>query len=597
MKLNLLALLLSLGLFQSPTATGRIEGTVLRAGTGEPLANMPVTLISTGGLSDEALAAMLEQISQLVTIGLQGGGGGGSQDLTIRQVTSVLQSAGPGVGTQASVLTDRAGHFAFADVPRGRYTVWVQRFNYFGPLRNGVLTATNSVTLAFDPARPPASINLVMTSGMAISGRVLDGRGQPATGMQVTAYRSTISDGKLVWSPVLSSRAIDDRGEYRISPLPPGDYYVGVTPPANAPALPGQNPAVRTFFPGVTEPAEATKLTLRTADSPGIDFTLRTAPSTFFKISGVALNPAAVPAPDGTVDHSFNQFVLVPAETNLIDSASPQTFGNFTSNRIAGDFELRNVRPGIYDLYPLANYSGFYAGRTVVDVRNSDAPGVRVLVNPLVTLEGRVVLTSTPTQRPAKLDAIRILTKQLNAPPVRGSAPPPLFVNENGQFTIVGPAGVMTMVQVTGLLENSFVSDIRIGTTSVYDTGFELSTASDPLQVVIDTGTAGTVDVTVRTPVGQPGPRATVALVPPEDRRQNPMRYKVGITDNEGRLTLRGVPPGSYTVFAWESVPETAWLNKEFLTKYQAQGTAISVKPGEQINLQMSWNPFDTELR
>jgi len=592
----LLALVLASGLFQTPTTTGTIDGRVLRAGTGEPIANMPVTLISTGTLSEEGLAAMLDQISQLVTIGLQGGGGGGSQDITIRQVAAVLQSAGPGVSNQASVLTDRTGHFVFPNLPRGRYAVWVQRFNYFGPLRNGVPTATNSVTLVLDPARPPAPIDLVMTQGMAISGRVLDGRGQPATGMPVTAYRSTIVEGKLLWSPVLFSRAIDDRGEYRISPLPPGDYYVGVTPPLNAPILPGQNPSVRTFFPGVTEPSEATKLVLRSSDSPGIDFTLRTAPSIFFKISGVALNPVAVPGPDGAIDRSFNQFVLVPAEANLVDSASPQTFGNFTSNRTTGDFELRNVRPGIYDLYPLTNSSGFFAGRTLVDVRNSDAPGVRVVVNPVVTLEGRVV-SSPSSQKPAKLDTIRILTKQLNAPPVRGSAPSPLLVNENGQFTISGPAGVMTMIQVSGLPENIFVSDIRIGSTSVYDTGFELSSSSDPLQVVIDIATAGTVNISVRTPEGRPAPRATVALVPPEDRRQNPMRYKVGTTDNEGRVTLRGVPPGSYTALAWESIPETAWLSKEFLAKYQAQGTAINVEPGEQMNVSLRWNPFDTELR
>jgi hypothetical protein len=75
------------------------------------------------------------------------------------------------------------------------------------------------------------------------------------------------------------------------------------------------------------------------------------------------------------------------------------------------------------------------------------------------------------------------------------------------------------------------------------------------------------------------------------------MRYRVGTTDNEGRVTLRGVPPGSYTAFAWESIPETAWLNKEFLAKYQAQGMAVSVEPGGQINLQLRWNPFDTDLR
>src|SRR5215471_13693174 len=124
MKSYFVALVL-LGIIQISPSPAAIEGRVLRAGTGEPIPNTPVTLISTGSLSDEALASLLDQISQLVTIGLQGGGGGGSQDITIRQVAGVLQSAGPGVRNQASVLTDRAGHFSFAGLARGRYTVWV----------------------------------------------------------------------------------------------------------------------------------------------------------------------------------------------------------------------------------------------------------------------------------------------------------------------------------------------------------------------------------------------------------------------------------------------------------------------------------------
>ena len=162
MKLNFAALILSLGIIQSSTSPAAIEGRVLRAGSGEPIPNTPVTLISTGSLSEQGLASLLDQISQLVTIGLQGGGGGGSQDITIRQVAGVLQSAGPGVSNQASVLTDRDGHFSFADLARGRYTVWVQRFNYFGPLLNGVPTATVSATITFDPAKPPPPVDLFM---------------------------------------------------------------------------------------------------------------------------------------------------------------------------------------------------------------------------------------------------------------------------------------------------------------------------------------------------------------------------------------------------------------------------------------------------
>ena len=151
MKPYLLGLLLAWSAIQNPqTPSGTISGRVLNARTSEPIPNTPVTLISTSGLSDTVLAALLDQMSQLVTGGLQGQGGGGSQDLTIRQVANLLQSAGPNVSTQASVLTDRTGNFEFTNLPNGRYTVWVQRFNYFGPLLNGFPTSTASATISLN---------------------------------------------------------------------------------------------------------------------------------------------------------------------------------------------------------------------------------------------------------------------------------------------------------------------------------------------------------------------------------------------------------------------------------------------------------------
>jgi len=195
MKRHLLALLLAWSAIQNPqTPSGTISGRVLNARTSEPIPNTPVTLISTSGLSETALAGLLDQMSQLVAVGLQGGGGGGSQDITIRQVANLLQTAGPNVGTQASVLTDRSGNFEFANLPNGRYTVWVQRFNYFGPLLNGFPTSTASATISMNA--PPAGgagagLTLYLTPGLAITGRVLDGQGQPANGMAITAYRSS----------------------------------------------------------------------------------------------------------------------------------------------------------------------------------------------------------------------------------------------------------------------------------------------------------------------------------------------------------------------------------------------------------------------
>jgi hypothetical protein len=594
MALHLIALILLFGAgIQNSTAEGTLEGRVLRSGSGEPLANMPVTLISPGSLTDASLDNLLDQMAQLVTIGLQGGGGGGSQDLTIRQVSSLLQTAGPGVGVQASVLTDRSGHFAFPGLPRGKYTVWVQRFNYYGPLLNGFPTSTVSATVGFDPARPLASLDLYMTQGLAITGRILDARGQPALGMPITAYRQTFSDGKPLWAPVLA-RPIDDRGEYRLSPLPPGEYYVGVNPPMNVTLPPGQNPLARTFFPGVTEPFEATKLVLKTTDMTGVDFSIRTMPSMFFKISGVALNPSPIALPNGVTILGFAAFALMPLETHLVDSFTPGSYANTVPapNRVAGEFEIRNVRPGIYELYPLFTYSGLLSGRTIVDVRNADALGVQVVVNPVVNMQGRVVLTEANAQRPVKLDAVRVMLKQSNAPPVREVTPVPSPVNLNGEFMLSAPAAALATVQVIGLPDTAFVSDVRIGNASIFNDGFQVAAGMEPLQVLIDATTGGVVDASVRTPDGRPGARARVVLVPSEDRRQNPSRYVTAITDTEGHVLLRGVAPGAYLAFAWESTPETAWLNKDFLAKYLEQAIAITVGPRQQVNLQLKWIPY-----
>lgn len=595
MKLRLLAFILLLVQVQNPAPAGTITGRILKTGSGDPIPNTPVTLISSSGLSDEALDSLLTQISQVVTIGLQGGGGGGSQDLTIRQVTTLLQSAGPGVGTQASMLTDRVGHFEFTNLSPGRYTVWVQRFNYFGPLLNGMPTSTASATLTLDGSKPVPAVDLFMTQGMAISGRVLDTLGQPASGMPITAFRATYTDGKPQWAPVVS-RPIDDRGEYRLSPLPPGEYYLGVTPPQNNPTADGQALPIRTFFPGVSEPSQATKLVLKSSDAPRVDFTLRSAPATVFKISGFAVNPAPTRNAAGVVDNGFSDFVLMPAEAHLIDSFSSNTFANVVSadRRAAGEFELQNVRPGVYELYPIASVRGFPSGRTLVDVRGSDALGVRIPVSSAISVAGRVTVAAGNPQTPVNLDSIRIVLKPWNTSPIFGSGASVVPTTESGQFALTGPAGVQVTLQVSGLPETAFVSDILAGTDSVLNGPFPLSSAS-PLQIVIDATTAATVDTTVRTGDGRPAPRARVVLVPAQDQRQTLSRYKTGITDSEGHLILRGIAPNTYTAFAWESIPDTAWQNLEFLAKYTDLGTAVTLAPGAQAKLQLKWIAFETD--
>jgi len=564
-------------------SAGTIQGRVLRAGTGEPIANMPVTLIESPGFSEETSVAMLDEIAAQVTLGLQIA----SQANTNTAVTNLIRNVGPGVADPRSMLTDRNGHFEFPNLRKGRYTVWALRQGYFGPSYNGGHAAASARTIAFDPAQP-APVDLVVTPSVVISGRVLDPRGRPVSGANVTAYRPTYNEGRLVWTPALS-RVSDDRGEYRIVWLAPGEYYVGVMPPPASAAIPGASDSwMRTFFPGALESAHARRLSVHSGELRGIDITFLTAPTPFFKISGVAVNPR--PGSNAaTGDRSFNTFVLIPRESSPVD-ADPMIFQNVISPaaRQNGEFEIRNVRPGIYDLFPASVVSGFLAGRTFVDVRNADAEGVRVAVNPAVNVEGTVVVQGAPG---IPLQSLKIGLRGRSIPPMRTpNSTIAVSVDASGRFSAVGVAGEEALVEIIGLPDTAYVSDIRQGDQSVFDSGLRLTASPEPLRVIVETA-GGTVDGIVRNSLRQPEAQVTVVLVPAAERRQNPALYKTRLTNESGRFEIRGIPSGTYTVFAWQSVPATAWQNADFLSSFMDRGQVLRVTSSSRSTLDLEAIP------
>ena len=89
----------------------------------------------------------------------------------------------------------------------------------------------------------------------------------------------------------------------------------------------------------------------------------------------------------------------------------------------------------------------------------------------------------------------------------------------------------------------------------------------------------------------EPVADAVVVAVPEARFRTHPDRYRKAATDQSGHFSLRGLPSGDYTVFAWESVDGDAYYDSEFLKSCEAQGKALHVSEGDRTTVQLRTIP------
>jgi protocatechuate 3,4-dioxygenase beta subunit len=244
-----------------------------------------------------------------------------------------------------------------------------------GMTRSCLATMLGALVMA-QPA-PPVRTGVV-------SGRVTDEFGDPVIGARVSAETPGARDGRTVLrDAILAATSTDDRGEYRLAGVPPGDCVVAVIRISGLISYAiygqvivsgGRPEPERIYYPGTATPSQAEALTIVAGEErERVDFVLRADPPALPPVAAMRIAQAGgrprspdatatirgrVSAVDGrAVPHAH---VELAPESDLLQSA-------VATADAGGAFEFRDLLPGRFRV--VATKPG-YAAR---DPAGSDA--------------------------------------------------------------------------------------------------------------------------------------------------------------------------------------------------------------------------------
>jgi hypothetical protein len=63
--------------------------------------------------------------------------------------------------------------------------------------------------------------------------------------------------------------------------------------------------------------------------------------------------------------------------------------------------------------------------------------------------------------------------------------------------------------------------------------------------------------------------------------------FRSALTDQNGVFQFSGVAGGTYSILAWDRIPENADRNAAFLASYASRATEVTLGPGSGVNVEV----------
>jgi hypothetical protein len=514
-----------------------------------------------------------------------------------------------------TVSSDGDGRFMFTGLRAGEYTLSATKAGYLdmvygarvpGPGRAGMPIRLTAAASRVD------GLDLRLTRGGSINGVITDEFGDPAMGTAVRVMRFVFSNGVRYATP--SGQDItDDRGQYRVAGLMPGEYTVTAVPRDIVSQVAATQEMMRDRFAQVVAAAKAAGDDAPAGVRPDAAALLNEPiemrgyvpihyPGTpdagtlgvvrvglAEEVSGIDIRLQVVHTANVTGTVSWAEgAVPASARVQLLDPRMPMpTIGAWwTGLRPGGRFTFYGVAPGSYLVRLHTGVAGTdLFGEADVHVDPTRANDVTLTMQRGQTVSGTVALAGAPVA----MSRVRVVLRPVSTPADPELAMERATPDAAGRFVLRGLAAVKYRFVVEGLPAGWTLGSARFGDRDAADYLLDIEPGRNYAGGVL-TLTSRTSELTgsVTDAAGRPVVNTTVVVFPADRPLWVPQsrRIHTAALGADGRYAVRGLPAGDYRVALADPEPNQ-WFDVEFLSELLSVASPVTLADGDKRTLDL----------
>jgi protocatechuate 3,4-dioxygenase beta subunit len=549
------------------------------------------------------------------------------------------------------VAVDPRGRFVFRGLQAGVFGVVASRPGYFGGAVDQHDPTSAARPIELTDGQALSDVTLRLSTGGAITGTVTGEGGDPLPGVEIHALRRALVGGRWTVSTGPTTTT-DDRGDYRLDGLAPGDYAIVARPDrdpdtalllamlsANATsaadimaglvtthrAKPETDDRVRhyamAFHPAAPTITGASLVAVAAgSERAKTDFRLKA--SRVVRVSGTLAHAA------GAIDGITLE--LLPADAS---GAPAPIDAAVTACDDGGRFEFSGVAPGRYLIkvqssppQPPAGQPGgpagpgapppaplrpggpgapgqpqalpanvAWSGSASIVVGAIDLANVSVAVQQGVVMSGRVTFEgAAPKPAPAQIAQVTLRLDPVDHPAAAGAATWRGQVDPDGRFRTMSVPPGEYLLRVGAPPRGWTVLSAMAGGIDILDAPIAIAAnAIDDVVVTFGDGPLTGTSGTVRDAKGAGAPDTSVLIFPTDralwrDSSADARRLRLARPIAAGRFGVPGLPAGEYFVVAVGGELPGEWQDPRRLEALAPRATRVRLGPGPPLPIDLT---------